>query len=99
MRDVTGVCAKQVFNATVIFLTMAIIASGSGFRNPPEDAQAMGRPAGKIAVVENATAVDLTRMGRLIVFVEGPTGGTGTVYFDNLKLIGPVTSLKQWELY
>ncbi|HQH70520.1 MAG TPA: hypothetical protein PK360_00405 [bacterium] len=49
--------------------------------------------------LENATAVDLTRMGRLIVFVEGPTGGTGTVYFDNLKLIGPVTRLEKWELY
>lgn len=49
--------------------------------------------------LENVTAVDLTRMDRLIVFVEGPSGGTGTIYFDNLTLIGPVTRLEHWDLY
>ncbi|MEW6234641.1 MAG: hypothetical protein AB1656_04580 [Candidatus Omnitrophota bacterium] len=47
----------------------------------------------------NITSVDLTNMGKLIVFVEGPSGGHGTVYFDNLKLFGPITGVMDWELY
>lgn len=44
------------------------------------------------------TQVDMTRMGKLIVFVEGPAGGTGTIYFDNLTLTGPITNITDWPL-
>lgn len=44
-------------------------------------------------------SVDTSNMGRLIVFIEGPTGGSGTVYFDNLTLIGPITQVDAWPLY
>lgn len=43
--------------------------------------------------------VDVSNMGKLIVFIEGPTGGQGTVYFDNLTLVGNVTRVEGWELY
>jgi len=47
----------------------------------------------------NITSVNLTNMGKLIVFVEGPSGGQGTIYLDNLKLTGAITGVKNWELY
>lgn len=49
--------------------------------------------------LENVSSVDLSQMGKLIVFVEGPSGGTGTVYFDNLKLVGEITDVANWALY
>ena len=58
MRDVTCVCSRRFMGVAVALLALAVAASGSGFRNPPQDAQALGRPAGKIAIVENATAVE-----------------------------------------
>lgn len=42
--------------------------------------------------------IDITRMNKLIVFIEGPSGGQGTIYFDNLTLVG-ATDIPQWELY
>ncbi|RJP34162.1 MAG: hypothetical protein C4527_02630 [Candidatus Omnitrophota bacterium] len=43
--------------------------------------------------------VDLAHMDKLIVFVEGPTGGEGTIYFDNLILNGPITNIENWAIY
>jgi hypothetical protein len=43
-------------------------------------------------------AIDLANMDRLIVFIEGPNGGEGTVYFDNLTLVG-VTDVRDWSVY
>jgi len=48
---------------------------------------------------ESINAIDLSRMGKLIVFVEGPGGGKGTIYFDNLKLIGAITPIQHWDLF
>ena len=45
------------------------------------------------------STVDLSHMGKLIVFIEGPSGGMGTIYLDNLKLLGPLTSIDDWECY
>jgi len=78
MRDVTGVCVKQVFNVAVIFLAMAVMVAGSGFRNPPEDAQALGRPAGKIAIVENATAVEHNPAN--LIWLKGPEVQAGVTF-------------------
>jgi hypothetical protein len=40
----------------------------------------------------------LANMGKIIVFVEGPTGGEGTIYFDNLALRDG-TRVSDWSLY
>ncbi len=48
---------------------------------------------------EQISNVDLSQMGKLIVFVEGPSGGEGTIYFDNLTLNGPVTPIGNWSIY
>ncbi len=48
---------------------------------------------------DQISSVDLSNMGKLIVFVEGPSGGEGTVYFDNLTLNGPITSIDDWSIY
>jgi len=44
------------------------------------------------------SSIDTTQMGKLIVFIEGPTGGKGTLYFDNLTLVG-LTGVQEWSLY
>jgi hypothetical protein len=44
------------------------------------------------------SSIDLTNMNKLIIFVEGSTGGEGTIYFDNLTLVG-ATDVNQWSLY
>lgn len=44
------------------------------------------------------TNIDIAHMWKLIVFIEGPSGGTGTIYFDNLTLTG-VTGVSDWSLY
>ena len=48
---------------------------------------------------ENVSSIDISKFGKLIVFIEGPTGGKGTIYFDNLKLTGAITKIPAWELY
>ena len=40
----------------------------------------------------------LANMGKLIVFVEGPSGGEGTIYFDNLALRDG-TRVSDWPLH
>lgn len=40
----------------------------------------------------------LANMGKLIVFIEGPSGGEGTIYFDNLALRDG-TGVGDWALY
>ena len=45
------------------------------------------------------TSIDVFNMDKLIVFIEGPTGGEGTIYLDNLTLTGPLTNIAQWSLY
>ncbi len=40
----------------------------------------------------------LANMGKLIVFVEGPSGGEGTIYFDNLALRDG-TDVGDWALH
>ncbi|MBN2326759.1 MAG: hypothetical protein JXR73_06365 [Candidatus Omnitrophica bacterium] len=44
------------------------------------------------------SSVDVTQIDRLIVFIEGPSGGQGTIYFDNLTLVG-ATNARDWSLY
>ncbi len=46
-----------------------------------------------------ATSIDIFNMDKLIVFIEGPTGGEGTIYLDNLTLTGAVTKVKRWSFY
>ena len=45
------------------------------------------------------TSIDIFNMGKLIVFIEGPNGGEGTIYLDNLTLTGPLTGIGGWSLY
>lgn len=44
------------------------------------------------------SSIDSAHMGKLIVFIEGPSGGQGTIYFDNLTLAG-LTDVNEWCLY
>lgn len=44
------------------------------------------------------SSIDTTRMNKLIVFIEGSSGGKGTIYFDNLTLVG-ATDIDNWYLY
>ncbi|HPF98684.1 MAG TPA: outer membrane protein transport protein [Kiritimatiellia bacterium] len=78
MKDVTCVCAKRVVSVVVILLAAAVAAPGSGFRNPPEDAQALGRPGGKIAIVENATAVEHNPAN--LMYLEGVEAEVGATF-------------------
>ncbi|MDP8245686.1 MAG: hypothetical protein P9L94_16500 [Candidatus Hinthialibacter antarcticus] len=45
------------------------------------------------------SSIDIFNMDKLIVFIEGPNGGEGTIYLDNLTLTGPLTAIQQWSLY
>ena len=48
--------------------------------------------------MENISSIDATQINKLIVFVEGSSGGQGTIYFDNLTLVG-ATEIDRWCLY
>lgn len=49
--------------------------------------------------MSNVTEEKRKSVRSLLFFIEGPSGGKGTIYVDNLTLIGEVTPLKHWALY
>ncbi len=48
---------------------------------------------------DNVSQDRLASIRSLLFFVEGPNGGEGTIFVDNLTLLGELTGNKDWEIY
>lgn len=48
---------------------------------------------------DNVSSEELQNIRSLLLFVEGPSGGEGTIFVDNLTLKGEITPVREWALF